>query len=138
MLEASAANYATADSDRQSFWRETVIPRLPKLADVLNEQLLGPLKYEIQFMPEQLDVMQADESQRAGSLLQLTQAGVPLRAAMQILGYDGIADIVLPGDLAAPESTPVEAPDEVGTAAPADMANTSKAVANEWALLSKK
>ncbi|MFN9114676.1 MAG: phage portal protein, partial [Bacteroidota bacterium] len=24
MLEASAANYATADSDRQSFWRETV------------------------------------------------------------------------------------------------------------------
>jgi len=138
MLEASAANYATADSDRQSFWRETVIPRLPKLADVLNEQLLGPLKYEIQFMPEQLDVMQADEAQRAGSLLQLTQAGVPLRAAMQILGYDNIADIVLPGDLAAPESTPVEAPTEEGTAAPSDMANTSKAIANEWALLSKK
>jgi len=138
MLEASAANYATADSDRQSFWRETVIPRLPKLADVLNEQLLGPLKYEIQFMPEQLDVMQADEAQRAGSLLQLTQAGVPLRAAMQILGYDNIADIVLPGDLAAPESTPVEAPTQEGTAAPSDMANTSKAIANEWALLSKK
>ena len=138
MLEASAANYATADSDRQSFWRETVIPRLPKLADVMNEQLLNPLNYSIEFMPEQLDVMQADEAQRAGSLLQLTQAGVPLRAAMQILGYDGIADIILPGDLAAPESTPTEAPTTDGTAAPTDMANTSKAVANEWALLSKK
>ena len=138
MLEASAANYATADSDRQSFWRETVIPRLPKLADVLNEQLLGPLNYEIQFMPEQLDVMQADEAQRAGSLLQLTQAGVPLRAAMQILGYDNIADIVLPGDLASPESTPVEAPTDEGTVAPEGMTATTKAVANEWALLSKK
>ena len=138
MLEASAANYATADSDRQSFWRETVIPRLPKLADVMNEQLLNPLNYSIEFMPEQLDVMQADEAQRAGSLLQLTQAGVPLRAAMQILGYDGIADIILPGDLAAPESTPTEAPTAEGTTAPTDMANTSKAVANEWALLSKK
>ena len=138
MLEASAANYATADSDRQSFWRETVIPRLPKLADVMNEQLLNPLNYSIEFMPEQLDVMQADEAQRAGSLLQLTQAGVPLRAAMQILGYDGIADIILPGDLAAPELTLTEAPTAEGTPAPTDMANTSKAVANEWALLSKK
>jgi hypothetical protein len=104
----------------------------------MNEQLLGPLKYEIQFMPEQLDVMQADEAQRAGSLLQLTQAGVPLRAAMQILGYDGIADIVLPGDLVAPESTAVEAPADAGTAAPSDMDNTSKALAREFALLSKK
>jgi len=111
---------------------------LPKLADVLNEQLLGPLNYEIQFMPEQLDVMQADEAQRSGSLLQLTQAGVPLRAAMQILGYDNIADIVLPGDLAAPESTPVEAPTNEGTVAPEGMTATTKAVANEWALLSKK
>jgi len=82
--------------------------------------------------------MQADEAQRSGSLLQLTQAGVPLRAAMQILGYDNIADIVLPGDLAAPESTPVEAPTNEGTVAPEGMTATTKAVANEWALLSKK
>jgi len=141
MLEASAANYATADSDRQSFWRETVIPRLPKLADVMNEQLLNPLNYSIEFMPEQLDVMQADEAQRAGSLLQLTQAGVPLRAAMQILGYDGIADIILPGDLAAPETTLTEAPSEpTQSDEPAliEPETLSTKLAKEFALLSKK
>jgi HK97 family phage portal protein len=88
MLEASAANYATANSDRQSFWRETIIPRLPLFEHVLNTQLLNPLGYDFRFNPEALEVMQADEAARASSLVQLTNAGVPLPDAMTILGYD--------------------------------------------------
>jgi len=107
MLEASAANFATADSDRQSFWRETIIPRLSLYEQVINNQLLYPLNYEMQFNPEALDVMQADEASRAGSLLQLVQAGVPLRGAMQILGYDQIEEALGPE----PEPTPPTSPD---------------------------
>lgn len=94
MLEASAANYATANSDRQSFWRETIIPRLSVIQQIINEQLLFPLGYELTFQPETLDVMQTDEAQRAGSLLQLVQAGVPLSGAMDILGYKNIEDVL--------------------------------------------
>ena len=88
MLEASAANYATANSDRQSFWRETIIPRLPLFEHVLNTQLLNPLGYDFRFNPEALEVMQEDEAARASSLVQLTAAGVPLPDAMTILGYN--------------------------------------------------
>jgi len=89
MLEASAANYATADSDRQSFWRETIVPRLGLYEQIMNNQLLGPIGYEIRFNPEMLDVMQADEADRADSLLKLTQAGLDLPNAMRLLGDGG-------------------------------------------------
>jgi len=94
MLEASAANYATADSDRQSFWRETIVPRLAFYQRVLNQQVFAPLKYKMHFTPETLNVFQTDEAQRAGSLLQLVQAGIPLGSAMKILGYGNIDEAI--------------------------------------------
>ena len=90
MIEASAANYATADSDRQSFWRETIVPRLAYYERILNEQLFKPLKYEFEYLPEMLDVFQVDEAARANSLVLLVQAGLPLQYAMQTLGYQNI------------------------------------------------
>lgn len=90
MIEASAANYATADSDRQSFWRETIVPRLAYYERILNEQLFKPLKYEFAYLPEMLDVFQVDEAARANSLVLLVQAGLPLQYAMQTLGYQNI------------------------------------------------
>lgn len=138
MLEASAANYATADSDRQSFWRETIVPRLSMYAQVMNEQIFYPLKHELYFMPEQLDVLQTDEASRAGSLLQLVQAGVPLRGAMTILGYDGIEDALGPESIpepspALPEPPPDTPPDEVATAS-----DSVAKRAEHWELLAKK
>jgi HK97 family phage portal protein len=135
MLEASAANYATAESDRQSFWRETVIPRLSMYEAVLNAQVFAPLGWKISFQPEMMDVMQVDEASRAGSLLQLVQAGVPLRGAMTILGYDGIDEALgaVPAAPALPEPPPDTPPDEV--IAPPD--NVAKR-AEHWELLAKK
>jgi phage portal protein BeeE len=94
MLEASAANYATANSDRAGFWRETIIPRVAIIEQIVNEQVLYPLGYELIFTPEALDVMQADEAARAQSLVLLTQAGIPLPSAMRILGYDEIDNLL--------------------------------------------
>ena len=139
MLEASAANYATADSDRQSFWRETIIPRLSLYEAVLNEQVFAPLGWKFEFAPEALDVMQTDEAARAGSLLQLVQAGVPLRGAMMLLGYDMIDDAlgtvidVTPTPTALPIAEEVTPPADTGV--DAEVATKRKA---EWGLLAKK
>lgn len=148
MLEASAANYATADSDRQSFWRETIVPRLGIYEHIVNTQLFSMLGYELVFHPDELDVMQADEAARAGSLKLLVEAGMPLRGAMQTLGYKNIDKTLA---MTAPESSvPVDTglPSQVGdnvepTADPtAPAVPTTGSVANskniEWALLTKK
>ena len=143
MLEASAANYATADSDRQSFWRETVIPRLSTYEYTLNTQVFAPLGWELKFEPESLDVMQNDESSRAGSLLQLVQAGVPLRSAMIILGYDMVDDLV-PPPTPAPTSDAAIQPiaDDTTAAADIDGTATDETLAAkrraEFGLLAKK
>lgn len=141
MLEASAANYATADSDRQSFWRETIIPRLSLYEAVLNEQIFAPLGWYFEFQPEALDVMQTDEAARAGSLLQLVQAGVPLRGAMMMLGYDLVDEVLGTMIDVTPTPTPpapLPTPDE---APPTDDGVNDEVQAKrraEWALLAKK
>jgi HK97 family phage portal protein len=142
MLEASAANYATADSDRQSFWRETVIPRLSTYEYTLNTQVFAPLGWELRFEPESLDVMQNDEANRSSSLLQLVQAGVPLRSALTILGYDLVDDLVPP--TIAPSSTAEIQPiaDDTTAAMDIDGAPDDEAIATkrrtEFGLLAKK
>lgn len=140
MLEASAANYATAESDRQSFWRETVIPRLSMYESVLNNQVFAPLGWDFAFKPEMMDVMQVDEASRAGSLLQLVQAGVPLRGAMTILGYDGIEDALGPDSAPAPTTSAL--PEPSPDTPPSDAQTTEDAVASlraeHWELLAKK
>ena len=142
MLEASAANYATADSDRQSFWRETVIPRLSTYEYTLNTQVFAPLGWELRFEPEALDVMQTDEANRSSSLLQLVQAGVPLRSALTILGYDLVDDLVPP--TIAPSSTAEIQPvaDDTTVAVDIDGAPDDEAIATkrrtEFGLLAKK
>jgi hypothetical protein len=56
--------------------------------NAINLQLFAGTDYNLQFVPEQLDVFQVDESLRAASLLQLVTAGVSLAEAMLMLGYD--------------------------------------------------
>jgi HK97 family phage portal protein len=81
-------NYASAAEHRLSFWQDVIRPRARILEDALNRQLLERMKLRIEFMFDEMDIFQADESMRADSLLKLVQAGVPTGDAMQILGYD--------------------------------------------------
>lgn len=126
MLEASAANYATANSDRAGFWRETVIPRVSIIEQIVNEQVLYPLGYELIFTPEALDVMQADEAARAQSLVLLTQAGIPLPGAMRILGYDEIDGVLTSEIIDNPSDNPgVVDPDAPATQERPNLENTT-------------
>lgn len=92
MLE-DAANYATASEQRRSFYDETVIPEALVIAGALNDQLFGPMGLKVVLDHQELDIYQADESERSASLQQLTSAGVPLDMAMEMLGFE------LPGEM---------------------------------------
>lgn len=113
LLEANSANYATAQSDRTSFYRDTIVPRLSLYSQVINGQLFYDLGYELIFQPEAMDIFQVDEAQRASSLKTLTDAGVPLRDALIMLGYDYEinAQTVVPESVAPP--VPVEEEQEI-------------------------
>ena len=88
LLMSNAANYATAQADRLSLYDVTVRPECSAIADVLNDQVFGPLGYRFQFQPESLDIYKANEEARSASLAALRSAGLPLLMAMDILGYE--------------------------------------------------
>ena len=88
MLEDPAANRATADTHRLSFWSDTVRPRGRLYENIINKQLLKPMGLEINFGFDEMDVFQTDEAERADSLLKYVQAGYPLLTASDILGVD--------------------------------------------------
>jgi hypothetical protein len=87
MLE-NPSNRSVTEELRLSFYQDTMQPRGKMIAGVINNQLLKPIGFELQFNFNQLDIFQTDEAERAGSLDQLVAAQVPLDLAMEILGYD--------------------------------------------------
>lgn len=87
MLSAASANYATAQIERRIYTEDTLIPRCRMYEQHLNE-FLESVGQRIEFCPEELPEMQEDETTRAASLKTLVDAGMPLRAAIDILGYD--------------------------------------------------
>ncbi len=86
------ANYATASEHKRGFYDETIVPRSDVLGEEINRQWLEPLGYEIEFAPEEMDMYQAEEAERAASLSQLVSAistDVEIaKFSMAVLGYD--------------------------------------------------
>jgi hypothetical protein len=86
-----AANYATAVEHRKSFYDETVTPRTNLYEDAINTQLFANLRdldIRLKFNPEKMEIYQEDEAKRAGSLKSLVESEVPLKTAMEVLGYN--------------------------------------------------
>ncbi len=79
-----------AEQDDVHFLNKTVKPDCLFVQTVMNRQLFLPLGYFMRFHPEELDVFQEDENQRANSVTTLTTAlENPLsEIAMDILGYE--------------------------------------------------
>jgi HK97 family phage portal protein len=86
-LLTDAANLATAETDRRSFYTETVVPHAAQIAETINRQFYGG-RAELRFNHQELDLFQNDEAERAQALVQLTNSGLPLKLAMEVLGYD--------------------------------------------------
>lgn len=87
-VTANAANFATANQDARAFIQDTIAPECRWIAAVINRQLLGPMGLRLEFKPDELSVMQEDETARANSLKLLVDAGMSLEMALAVLGYD--------------------------------------------------
>ena len=87
MLE-DAANYATAQEHHKSLYSETVVPEAVLIEGALNAQVFEPQGQTFNMDWQSLDVFQVDEASRSESLARLTQAGLPVEFAMELLGFD--------------------------------------------------
>jgi len=67
MLTENAANRATAEIHRLSFWTESIIPECKALARVLNDQLFKPMGLRFEFHYDQIEAIQQQEAQKAAS-----------------------------------------------------------------------
>jgi hypothetical protein len=92
MLE-DAANYATASEQHQTFYTETVVPEARIIEAALNKQVFEPQGLKVVLDWQDLDIFQQDEAERAAALKQMTDAGIPVDLAMEMLGMD------LPGEM---------------------------------------
>ena len=88
MLDSEAANYATAQEDRLSFYEDTIKPRARLFADALNTQLLARDGLRLEFKFNEMDIFQEDENDRADLLNKLTTAGLPIEVALELSGYE--------------------------------------------------
>ena len=87
LLDSEAANYATAQEDRLSFYEDTIKPRARLFEDALNEQLLARDGLRLEFRFNEMDIFQEDENDRAELLNKLTTAGLPIGVSLQLAGY---------------------------------------------------
>lgn len=88
LLDSEAANYATAQEDRLSFYEDTIKPRARIFEDALNEQLLARDGLRLEFRFNEMDIFQEDENDRADLLNKLTTAGLPIEVALELAGYE--------------------------------------------------
>jgi HK97 family phage portal protein len=87
VLTADSANRATAETEYGTFLSNTIVPRCRFYESILNP-FLEEFGQRLEFAPEEMSALQEDETARATALKALVDAGTPLVAALDILGYD--------------------------------------------------
>jgi HK97 family phage portal protein len=93
LLFSNAANYATAIQDDLHFYSKTVLPLATRIERALNRQLLDKFQLEMHFHPEQLELFQALESEKADKLTMLVGAGIiDKNEARTQLGYKPVEE----------------------------------------------
>lgn len=116
------ANYANAREQREIFWRDTMMPKLNKIANTINEFLVKPWdeSLEVAFDYSEIDALQRDEEVRAKVDKTLIESGIKTineareeRGLKPIEGGDiiRIAQNLVPADSSiAPEPEPKPTP----------------------------
>jgi HK97 family phage portal protein len=107
VLTSDSANYATATTEYEIYLRNTIIPRCNFFEAKFNK-FLSDYDCRIEFAPEEMLENQENEWRRAQSLKSMTDAGLPILAALDILGYNlsDKAQAVLNEALAKPAPPP--------------------------------
>ena len=128
LVFSNAANYATAEADRLTFYDMTILPEAELIAEVVNQQLFDSLGLRFVFRPQSMNVYQENEEQRAGAFAAYVNAGMPKSLVAEMLGID-----LPPGweyiDLD-PQAPPPAMQAEVEDAKPNDVAATPEDAAD--------
>jgi hypothetical protein len=88
MLFSDASTNATAAEDTLHFLQRTIVPDCTFIATEFNQQFWSERGYTMQFQPDELEAFQEDEAKRSAALKNLTDAGLALDVALDVLGYD--------------------------------------------------
>ena len=88
LVYANAANYATAQQDAKNLLLYAAIPDAQRIAEALNATVFERRGLRFEFRPESLEVMQQEEQDRSGALLNYVNAGIRPSIAAQILGIE--------------------------------------------------
>jgi hypothetical protein len=132
LLDSEAANYATAQEDRLSFYEDTIKPRARIFEDALNTQLLARDGLRLEFKFNELDIFQEDEGDRADLLNKLTTAGMPIELALQLAGYE------LTDEQAAMLEAHQDQLDEREDMPPSELTNEQDAELRRWQRMAEK
>lgn len=76
LIFSNASNFATAKQDDLHFYTKTVVPQAEFIAATLTEQWFSRFNLEFKFTPEEMEIFQAQESDKAERLVALYTAGI--------------------------------------------------------------
>ena len=99
LLLANSANFATAQAEYASWFRDGVVPWAEFVADALNERIFERMGLTMEFRPEAAEPGQEEEvrrAQAARTYFDILAAGgypQPMKLAFQIVGVDLPQDI---------------------------------------------
>lgn len=89
LVMSQASTYATAQTDVLQMLTNTTIPDARIIQDAINEQLLNPLGFDLQFEPERAEAMQIAQDAQAQSTVSLYNAGLIDRNEARVrVNYD--------------------------------------------------
>jgi len=80
-------NYATAKARERQFYQMVIVPDARLIQTDLNEQILHPMGFHLEFEPERLESFQEDEAEQVqafSALLEVLMRGLPFNAAFRI------------------------------------------------------
>jgi HK97 family phage portal protein len=106
LVMSNAANYATAEADRLTFYDMTIVPEGNAIARQVNAQLFAPAGLRFEWHPQEMQLYQADENERAAAFAAYVGAGLKPSIVAQMLGLN-LPEGVEPEDLD-PEPQPVQ------------------------------
>lgn len=88
VVMSNAANHATAETDKLTFYDMTILPECQLIARPMNRQLFGPLGYTFRWHPDKMQIYQVDETVRSQSFANYVSSGVRRSVAGEMLGLD--------------------------------------------------
>lgn len=88
LLLANSSNYATAKTEYNTWFRDSVMPWAFWMQENINDLLFSPLGLRFEFLPETTEQGQEEERQRAIAYVSYVSAKMRPSVAAQILGID--------------------------------------------------